>query len=168
MSLVPIFGAVMSLWILAGALGVVAFRKLLYSLLSLAWTFLGLSVLYLYLGAPLLAAVQILLYAGAVLVLFLFVITLSDPDAPEGPDTTPALRWLAPVVGLLFLGLLAVLGLWTLPTITVPALPADLGQVAFGFLFRHMLAFELLSALLLVAMVGAVFLSRRTRAGGNP
>jgi NADH-quinone oxidoreductase subunit J len=163
-----IFGVLMTLWILFGSLGVVVFRRAVYALLSLAWTLLGLSTLYFYLGAALLATVQVLLYAGAVLVLFLFTITLTDPDAPEASDANLALKWLSPAVGLLFLAVIGALGLLILPGISVPQLPAGLDALAVAFLGKHMLAFELLSALLLVAMVGAVFLSRKTRMGGNP
>lgn len=162
-----LFAGLIAIWVLSGSLGVIAFRRALYALISLVWTILGVSVLYFYLGATLLATVQILLYAGAVLVLFLFVITTTDPEAPEPLERPPALVWLAILTGLVFLITVLLFSLLQLPALRTPALTPRMDQLTSGFLGTHMLAFELLSVLLLVAIVSAVFLASRPRSGGG-
>jgi NADH-quinone oxidoreductase subunit J len=155
----------------AGAIGVIGFRHPVNAALSLLGTFLSVAGLFVLLHAEFLAAVQILVYAGGIMVLFLFVIMLvrvrTIPDEPQ------YLRGLAPAavgVG----GLLAVLvgvGLWAAAQ-TPLASPAVLHQVqglalgnteAVGWsLYRdYLLPFEVVSIVLLVAMIGAIVMGRK-------
>ena len=164
------FGGLM----LAAALLVVLSRQPIYSVLSLLVAMFCLAGLFVMLGAFFVAALQILLYAGAVLVLFLFVIMLLNLDAETLARLRPfTRRGLGTIVAVLFCGLL--LGLltstrassWT-ATPTPPALPAapsaaqagtveQLGRLLFT---KYLLPFELTSFLILAAIIAAVTLAR--------
>ena len=155
---------------IAGAMGVVALRDPFYTVLSLVFHLLSLAALFLLLHAEFIAAAQVVVYAGAVMVLYVFVVAyIGGQDTPLGPSG-PALRAAAP----LFAGALAVelciavlgSGLKGIDE-EGPALapgfgsPGQIGQL---LLTKFLVAFEVASFLLLVAAVGAVILARR-RAG---
>src|SRR6202049_1892126 len=95
----------------ASAIGVIAFRNAVHSALSLILTLLFLALFYLQLGAMFIAIVQILIYAGAIMVLFLFVVTMlaSEADATELRDRIPWQRWVAGILGLTLVGALSYL-----------------------------------------------------------
>jgi NADH-quinone oxidoreductase subunit J len=138
------------------------------SVLSLVVTFFGLSVLAILLAAPFIAALQIFVYAGAILVLFLFVIMLLNlKEEAADKDDRPVQRTLGLLVALALGGLLsgAALrapvpprGTTTGPSIPLPDEIPALGRLLFS---DYLLAFEVLSLLLLVAAVGALLLSKR-------
>ena len=151
---------------LAFALLMVVQKTPVRSVLSLVVTFFGLSVLAILLAAPFIAALQIFVYAGAILVLFLFVIMLLNlsQEATE-EDARPVQKWLGLVVALALGGLLSGAALRApMPKGAAPALTplADeiptIGRLLFS---DYLLAFEALSFLLLVAAVGALLLSKR-------
>ena len=162
-----IFG-VASFLALAFALLMVVQRTPVRSVLSLVVTFFGLSVLAILLAAPFIAALQIFVYAGAILVLFLFVIMLLNlKEEAADQDDRPVQRMLGLLVALALGGLLAG------ATLRAPAPPRGmpspnsipspdeipaLGRLLFS---DYLLAFEALSLLLLVAAVGALLLSKR-------
>ena len=155
---------------IAGAMGVVVLRDPFYTVLSLVVHLLSLAALFLLLHAEFIAAAQVVVYAGAVMVLYVFVVAyIGGQDTPLGPSG-PALRGVAP----LFAGVLAVelciavlgSGLKGIgeegPTLAAGfGSPGQIGQL---LLTKFLLAFEVASFLLLVAAVGAVILARR-RAG---
>ena len=155
-----------------GSLIVVTQRNPVYSLLSLVGAFFGLCGLYVLLEAPFLAVVQIIVYAGAIMVLFLFVVmVLNVPreDAAEWDRAHPLFRPMAMRVGAALALLLTVELGWALsrtPGLTAaigedrPAVSslAELGRVLFT---KYMFAFEVTSILIIAAMVGAVVLSRK-------
>jgi NADH-quinone oxidoreductase subunit J len=160
--------AVASFLALAFALLMVVQRTPVRSVLSLVVTFFGLSVLAILLAAPFIAALQIFVYAGAILVLFLFVIMLLNlKEEAVDQDDRPVQRTLGLLVALALGGLLAGAALrapapphGTPFTHAVPSpdeIPA-LGRLLFS---DYLLAFEALSLLLLVAAVGALLLSKR-------
>src|SRR6266702_4004826 len=95
----------------ASAIGVIAFKNAVYSALSLILTLLFLAMFYLQLGALFIAVVQILIYAGAIMVLFLFVVTMLAPGQgdTELPDRIPWQRGVAAVLGLALVGALSYL-----------------------------------------------------------
>jgi NADH-quinone oxidoreductase subunit J len=150
---------------IAGGLGVVLSRQPIRSVLSLVAVMLALSVQYLLLSAQFLFAVQVIVYAGAVMVLFVFVIALLGP-ARELPSNR--LRFQVPL-SIFLIAILAggAVGLFAhgLP-LRAPE-PADLrlfGSVqgiALGLFTTYLYPFELTSILLLVAAVGAIYLARR-------
>ncbi len=96
---------------IASALGVILFRNAVNSALSLILTLLFLALFYLQLGAIFIAIVQILIYAGAIMVLFLFVVTMfaSEASDTELQDRIPWQRWVAGILGLVLVGALSYL-----------------------------------------------------------
>ena len=153
---------------IAGALGVVLNRKPVYSALSLLVNFAVLAVLYVALQAQFLAVVQVIVYAGAIVVLFLFVIMLISGDLP-GVDVHTRGRQvavtIAAVAGVLLLVGLGYVALASRAPMANPSgeLPGAGSVQAIGAaLFTdYLLPFELASILLLVAMIGAVVLARK-------
>jgi len=163
----------MTFWILAplmvlAALGILFVRKAVHAALLLAVVMISLAVLYLTLDAPFLFAVQIIVYTGAILMLFLFVLMLVGVDASDSTvETIKGQRPLA-IVGGLLLATLLVTGILqtTLGVATsLDAVNSDgnieaLANVLFS---RYVWAFETTSALLITAAVGAMVLAHRER-----
>jgi len=154
-----------------GALGVVTFRRPTRALLSLILTMFSLAVLFLLLEAYFVAMVHLVVYAGAVLVLFLFVIMLLGIGAREpkigtlfsaggGPASggKKAYLWVSLFVPLAFLGFLLYLaaGLNGRPLDPAEGSPAAFGRLVFT---RYLLPFELVSFLLLIGVFAAVALA---------
>jgi len=151
---------------LAFGLGVVFFRSPVSSAMSLVMTFIGLAALFVTLDAFFIGVVQVLVYAGAVMVLFLFIIMLLDLRADQRrPVKLSAWAGGGIVVG----GFLAILSqvVFSLPALeqTKPALanPAvnDVAQVGLALFRNFNLPFQVIGVLLLVSTVGVVVLSRR-------
>jgi len=158
---------VAALLAIGGALGVVIQRNPFYSVLSLVVHLIALAVLFLLLSAEFLAAAQVIVYAGAVMVLYVFVVAyvggLEDPLT----EPTPLLRALSVVFAGALLAELSVAiigsGLKALDT-HGPDLEPGFGspsQIGELFLTKFLVAFEVVSLLLLIAAVGAVVLARR-------
>ena len=159
----------------AGALGVVLLRNPVHCALSLVTTLFGVALLFIDQGADFLAAVQVIVYAGAIVILFLFVIMLLGVDRKE-PVGSEKLRSLTPigiVVGLVVVTELLILSrstYWatgaksTSGSVTGPGENVQkLGQTIFT---RYLLPFEMTSALLVIAVVAAVVLVRRASGPG--
>ncbi|CAI9399907.1 NADH-quinone oxidoreductase subunit J [Nocardioides sp. T2.26MG-1] len=160
-------------WILApvmviAALGILFVRKAVHAAMLLAIVMMSLAVLYAALEAPFLFAVQIIVYTGAILMLFLFVVMLVGVDASDSVvETIRGQRVLAVVAGLA-LGLVMVLGLSQISLGTAVGLDgANKGgniEALANILFsRYVFAFETTSALLITAAVGAMVLAHRER-----
>jgi NADH:ubiquinone oxidoreductase subunit 6 (subunit J) len=152
---------------LAGAIGVVTLRNPFYTVLALVVHLLSLASLFLLLRAEFLAAAQVIVYVGAVMVLYLFVVAYIGDDDPLRTAGSPSLRWASALfAGALFVELaiailgsgLSVLGEQGTGYFNGFGTPAQMGRL---FLTEFLLAFELASLLLLVAAVGAVVLARR-------
>jgi NADH-quinone oxidoreductase subunit J len=160
-------------WILAplmvlAAIGILFARKAVHAALLLAVVMIGLAILYVIQDAPFLFAVQIIVYTGAILMLFLFVLMLVGVDASDSVvETIRGQRVMAIVVGLLF-GLTLVIGIAQVslgPVVGLEAANADgnvpgLAQLLFS---RYVFAFEATSALLITAAIGAMVLAHRER-----
>ncbi len=163
----------------ASGLGVVLNRNAVYSMLSLIVNLLSLALFFLLLQAIFVATIQVLIYAGAVMVLFLFVVTMLTPDAASvgGPDR---LRWqwgaAAGLAVILAGGLAFALASGAVATdakasganslsahVNCTGAPACGNTEAFGLALFHGFAFpfELTSVLLVIAVLGAVALGRR-------
>jgi len=143
----------------------VAQRNPLYSAISLIGVFISLACLYVTLAAPFIAAVQVIVYAGAIMVLVVFVIMLLNVEAEERPMR---LRFLIPIA----VGLAAVLFAEAIFIIffvqASPATPSDnisnvglTSSIGAGLFTSYLLPFEITSVLLLMAIVGAMTLARR-------
>ncbi len=163
----------MAFWILApimvaAALGILVVRKAVHAALLLAVVMISLSVLYAVLDAPFLFAVQIIVYTGAILMLFLFVVMLVGVDASDSVvETIRGQRVMAALGGLLLATVLVVmLGQVSLGTV-VGLDEANAGgnvQALANILFsRYVFVFEVTSALLITAALGAMVLAHRER-----
>jgi NADH-quinone oxidoreductase subunit J len=161
---------------LGGAVAVIALRNPFYSVLALVVHLFALAGLFLLLHAEFVAAAQVVVYAGAVMVLYVFVAAYVGNVQEPAFEPIPGQQFLAPLLGAaLFVELsIAVLGssLKALdsdgPTIPLGfGTPADVGRV---LLERFLIAFEAASLLLLLAAVGAVVLAgrRREAPGSDP
>jgi len=154
---------------IAGAIGVVTMRNPFYSVLALVFHLLSLAALFLLLRAEFVAAAQVIVYAGAVMVLYVFVVAyVGGADEPLRPHAGPGLRTAAVVFSsALFVELvIAFLGssLKGIDHKGSTHYTADYGtpaQIGRLLLTKFLLAFELASFLLLIAAVGAVVLARR-------
>lgn len=163
--------------VLIGAVGVVLLRHPVHAALSLVATLFGVAVLFVAQDAQLLAAVQVIVYAGAIVVLFLFVIMLLGVDEADDLRVEPlvAQRPLAVAAGVGILGLslvsLFVAGGATGASSTLMAPDeaetnvAQLGRLLFT---EYAFAFEATAILLTIAVVGAVMLARRPPADSGP
>jgi NADH-quinone oxidoreductase subunit J len=155
-----LFYAVAALIVAATALAITR-RNLVHAVVYLVVSFFGSAALFYLLGAPLLAAFMIIVYAGAIMVLFLFIVMMLRLDTEQRPVFPP--RQMAPAV-LIAAGYAVVSGimLWVDPA-GAGALPAAHAEPAqFGvYVFRNAwLAIEITSLLLLVALVGALLIGR--------
>ncbi len=161
---------VLALAAITTALGMLISRNSVYSALFLVLNFVTVAVFYLLLGAPFIAMAQITVYAGAIMVLFLFVIMLLGAEALPKAEVLP---WQKPLaIGLAFvLTLEATFLLITKarptgnvlqPEVTVNSMEnlRELGMVLFN---DYLLPFEVTSILLLVAMVGAIVLTNKEK-----
>jgi NADH-quinone oxidoreductase subunit J len=148
----------------AGGIGVVAFREPIRSVLSLVVVMIALSVLFLLLSAQFLFVVQMIVYAGAVMVLFLFVIALFGPARELARTRLRFQSWLSVLFVLALLGLI-----WAMlqgiqyrqPEQTDLSVFGTVQSIAVGLFTTYLYPFELTSILLLVAAIGAIYLSRR-------
>ena len=169
-------GAAILFYLFAGiavvaAVCVVTMRNPMYGAFSLLATFLSIAVLFLLQRAEFLAVVQVFVYGGGIMVLFLFVIMLVNLHRLKESRTFGPNAPLARVVGLLLLGLFITLfaGMAFAPTDPAPGAFVEVEGVVMGnseavawSLYRdYLLPFEIVSVFLLVAMVGAVVLGRK-------
>jgi NADH-quinone oxidoreductase subunit J len=147
------------------AISVVAQKKIFYSAVSLIACLCSVAALYMLLEAPFIAAIQVIVYAGAIMVLFLFVIMLLDPfSAAIMNDKKKYLGYVAVLLGILALALLIPF----LKSYNLARNPDLIGgetgsvQRLAQFLFSDFLApFEITSVLILVAIIGVVVLAKR-------
>jgi NADH-quinone oxidoreductase subunit J len=160
--------------VLAGALGVILATHPVHSALMLVLTLFGVAVLFVAQEAHFLAAVQVIVYAGAIVVLFLFVIMLLGVDRSENLSSDP-LPGQRPIAYLAGLGLVAAIFLlarttWVSGAESVAGAAdgpgANVEKVARSLFTRYLLAFEMTSVLLVIAVVGAVVLARHSPSGG--
>ena len=171
-------GETVLFWIIAplavlSALGLVIARKAVHGAMFVAVTMICLAVLYIALEAPFLGVVQVVVYTGAIMMLFLFVIMLVGVDASDSRVETIRGQRVAAVLAGLGFGILLV-------TVTANALlPAAAGMAAAApegnvvaiadrIFFRYVFAFEVTSALLITAALGAMVLTHRERLFRRP
>ncbi len=168
--------------ILAGGVGVIVLRNPVHSALSLVMTLFGVAVLFIDMEAYFLAVVQVIVYAGAIVVLFLFVIMLIGVDRDEDVSFDPIIgqRQLALLAGAAMLLLVVIIGAAfsgdVTGTATPPAHPIEVSeeidgvtvppednirQLARVLFTDYVFAFEITALLLTVAVVGAVVMARK-------
>jgi NADH-quinone oxidoreductase subunit J len=151
------------------AISMVVQRNPLYSAISLIGVFISLACLYVLLAAPFIAAVQVIVYAGAIMVLVIFVIMLLNVEEEE--PRQKRLRFLVPLAVALAAILIAESAfiLFSVQTSEVTRVVAgsDVGltsSIGMGLFTKYLLPFEITSVLLLMAIVGAMSLARRSGA----
>ena len=166
---------VASLLMLIGAVGVITLRNPVHCALSLIMTFFGIAIAFIELNAHFLAAVEIIVYAGAIVVLFLFVIMFLGVDRNEDVGVEPLVgqRPLAMVsVVITVVGLIVMLshsrwvtGARAAATGGVPVKGANgnVKELGTAIFTTYLYAFEITAALLIIAVVGAVLLARKER-----
>jgi NADH-quinone oxidoreductase subunit J len=158
---------------LAGAFGTVLARNAIHSALFLVMTMGSLGAFYFIQEAPFLGAVQIIVYTGAIMILFLFVLMLVGRDSSDSiVETLRGQRWAATLFGL-GLALLVAVGLYrALKDTPLAGLAAantggNVNQIAELLFTKYLFAFELTSALLITAAVGAMVLTHVEREPGE-
>jgi len=165
-------GEAVAFWVLApvatlASLGMLASRKAVHSALLLATTMLSLAVMYLAQDAPFLGVVQVVVYTGAVMMLFLFVLMLVGVDSGDSLVETIRGQRIAAVVAAVGFGALLILGLGDAVT-TNPGLEeanadGNVQGLAALIFSRYVFVFEVTSALLITAALGAMMLAHRER-----
>jgi NADH-quinone oxidoreductase subunit J len=165
-------GEAVLFWVLGvvaviGALGMVTASKAVYSAIFLAMTMIVLAVFYIAQDALFLGVVQVVVYTGAVMMLFLFVVMLIGVDTSESlVETLHGQRFAAVLAGLGF-GVLLIAGIGTASTSFVGLTQANAGGNVQGLALliftRYLWAFEVTSALLITAAIGAMVLAHRER-----
>jgi NADH-quinone oxidoreductase subunit J len=158
----------LSIVAIGGAIGLLVSRNAIYAALNLIINFTAVAIFYAVLAAPFIAMAQVAVYAGAIMVLFLFVIMLLGAEQLSAENNLPWQRPLAYVFG----GILAVeavvafilrgRGAQVAASVVSEGFgsPAAVGETMFG---AYLLPFEVISLLLLAAMVGAIVLARSHR-----
>jgi NADH-quinone oxidoreductase subunit J len=161
--LIFIFLAIVAI---AAAVGLILSHNPVYSALYLILNFLAVGVFYLVFGAPFIALAQITVYAGAIMVLFLFVIMLLGAAKPKEIDPFKWQRPLAIVLAIAVLleGLYAIITRIAITVTTTAPNPslADPKTLAIVLYTKYSLPFEITSIILLVAAIGAVVLTKKT------
>ena len=160
-----IFGGIAVL----ASLGVIGQRNPMHSVMLLIVSFGALAGLYILLDAPFTAVTQIIIYAGAIMVLFLFVVMLlnahTEDDLPQSSIGPRALK-----MGIVLSLLLAVEVVWGLSRLQLTSFSTDaaaisrissVAEIGVSLFTTHAFAFEVTSILILVAMVGAVVIARK-------
>jgi len=164
----PFFFYLLSGLALLGGILVITRKNAVHSALALILTLLALAGLYLMLYAPFVAGVQIILYAGGIMVLFLFVIMLVSIEKSQREEQFNK-QWIGGLVGAVALGALFVRvfvrskALHDLTGMPMAQLPeqSNTQEIAVYLYGNYMLAFEIASLLLLVAIIGAVVMAKK-------
>jgi NADH-quinone oxidoreductase subunit J len=150
-----------------GAVLLIVAREPIHSALSLILVMISLAILYLLLGAPFVAAVQILVYAGAIMVLFVFVIMLLNAGVEERTDWSKIAKWVGLPLGVILLLEIAHWLFHSEPGSAIangaagtlqPASTYDLSTLLFR---QYLFPFEATSILILIAILGALVLAKK-------
>jgi NADH-quinone oxidoreductase subunit J len=170
MTLDLILFLVLALIAIATAMGMLISRNAVYSALFLVLNFVTVAVFYLLLGAPFIAMSQVTVYAGAIMVLFLFVIMLLGAESLPKAEVLPWQKPLAITLAVVLVGEAAYLLLTRARPagdVVEPAATANtmtnLRELGMALFNQYLLPFEVTSILLLVAMVGAIVLIRKEK-----
>jgi len=161
MTLYSILFYILAALILAATGLAVTRRNLVHAIIYLVLSFFGTALLFYLFGAPLLAALEVIIYAGAIMVLFLFIVMMLRVDAP-GERLFP-LNQLVPaaIMGLIYLAvgmiLVATDSDSRVPLQAALATPREFGQYVFQ---QHWLAVEIVSLLLLIAVIGVLHIGK--------
>ena len=165
----PIVFSILAIIALVSALGMLLSRNAVHSALFLVLNFTTIAVFFLILNAPFLFVTQIAIYAGAIMVLFLFVVMLLGAEQLRTSSTSAVGRWQLPlsiIMGVALLGTfvyILITGTAALPATVDELIAAGPVEIGARLYEAYVFPFEVASVLLLVAMVGVVVL--RTKRG---
>jgi len=158
---------ILALVVIASAVGLILSRNAIYAALFLVLNFMTVALLYIALGAPFIALAQVTVYAGSIMVLFLFVIMLLGGEKLPFAEPLRGQRILVVALGAAFLAEMVLFVMMrgapiiaSQPVTPEFSTPATLGMLLFE---QYLLPFEITAGLLLVATVGAIFLTRQPR-----
>jgi len=168
MTLYSLLFYILALLILAATGLAVTRRNLVHAVIYLVFSFFGTALLFYLFGAPLLAALEVIIYAGAIMVLFLFIVMMLRVDSQREP-LFPLNRLLpAAILGLIFLAVGAILVVTDagsrVPLQAALATPREFGRYIFQ---RHWLAVEIISLLLLIAVIGVLHIGKNPATQGR-
>ncbi|HEY7525581.1 MAG TPA: NADH-quinone oxidoreductase subunit J [Candidatus Limnocylindria bacterium] len=144
-----------------GGLAVVTLRNIIHSAIAMMVCFGSLAGMYLLLGAAIIAAAQVLIYLGAISVLILFAIMLTQAGDANIPAPFHRQVWFAALVAIATGGLIGWAALTTNWGDNLQAAGVVIDQIATALFTTYALPFEIVSLLLLAAIIGAIFLARR-------
>jgi len=160
------FFLILAAFAVGAALSVVVQRSPIYSAFSLIGVLVSLAALYIMLKAEFLGAIQIIVYAGAIMVLFVFVIMLLNIRKEENALDKHRYLWLLaiPFAATLIVEILyTVLKVTDIPELKDRPIIGDSQSIGYGLYTGYLMPFELTSILILLAIVGAVILARREK-----
>jgi NADH-quinone oxidoreductase subunit J len=147
---------------LLGTLLAITARQAVHAIVYLVTSFFALALIFYLLGAPMVASFEVIIYAGAIMVLFLFVIMMLDLGHPEKMRTPRLRQWWGPLILLLIiLASFAVLAAGRLPAPPAGFTGVTVREFSLTLFRRYGAAVEIISMQLLFALVGALFLGRR-------
>ena len=152
---------VLAIGVVGGGLAVVTLRNVIHSAIAMMFCFGSLAGLYVLLGAPIVAAAQVLIYIGAISVLILFAIMLTQAGDANLPAPFHPQVWFAVItagVTVFIIGYAVVTTDWGALGRAVPLQVASVAVILFT---EYALPFEIIGLLLLAAIIGAIFLARR-------
>jgi NADH-quinone oxidoreductase subunit J len=155
----------MAVIVIASAVGMLISRNSVYAALFLVLNFASVAVLYVTLGAPFIALAQVTVYAGAIMILFLFVIMLLGAEMLHDETTNNKTRILAGILAVIFLGEVTWMVIFQAgvspAALTMPASDfANPMQIGLTLFSGYLLPFEITSFILLVAIIGAIVLTK--------
>ena len=146
-----------------GGILLITLSKVVHMVIALVFTFLGIAGIYLLLSAEFVAAVQILIYSGAITIVMLFGIMLTRHHEEEGTGGKGSWRNVALLLAIAGFAVAVYLGIYQLD---IPVQPSDLHEdntkkIGIELFSKYVIPFEVTSVLLLVALVGAIVLAKR-------
>lgn len=158
----PWFFAIVAVWILLCGLGVVLFKKIMYSAISMVFCFLGVAFAYALLNSPLVAIIQILVYVGAISIVVIFAIMLTEVQSGRLELFFNRQTAVAAVAALLGAAILAAVALSAnIGDISAESKAPGLRVLSRLIFDRYVFPFELVSLVLVAAMIGAIVLATR-------
>lgn len=160
-----LFFLIFAITAIASAIAVVSFRSPVHSAIALMVCFFQVASIFVLLRSPFLAAVQVFLYVGAVMVLFLFVIMMLDiRKAIVGRFVPKGLFWIIAILAALAYEIFAVISksnFFSSGTLANARLDGTVAEIGKALFTEYLLPFEVVSVILLVALVGAIVLGKK-------
>jgi len=160
----PWFFVIVAAWVLVCGLGVVLFKRIMYSAVSMVFCFLGVAFAYALLNSPLVAIIQILVYVGAISIVVIFAIMLTEVQSGTLElffNRQTAVAAVAALVGAAVLAAVALSA--NIGRITAVSKAPGLRELSRLIFDRYVFPFELVSLVLVAAMIGAIVLATRER-----